>query len=128
VNEVKYQTNRIDRMYQAMKLDVRRHETLSYELACKFEEQHKVLISYAEHIESLKTYTLTNDLHMEAYLPLQIASISFECGKGIVQKNRAKKYEEHFGKNLVKILEKNCLNVCDPENDLFVSKFKKMNY
>jgi hypothetical protein len=80
-----------------MKEDVKRHETLSYELACKFEEQHKVLLSYAENIESLKTYTLTNDLHLEAYLPLQMAGIAFECGKGIVRKTGAKKYEQHFG-------------------------------
>ena len=39
----KFATERVDRMYQAMKADVIRHETLCYELATKFEAQHDVL-------------------------------------------------------------------------------------
>jgi hypothetical protein len=37
ITEVMYTSDRIDRMYQAMKADVLRHETLCYELATKFE-------------------------------------------------------------------------------------------
>jgi len=50
-----------------MKVDVRRHESLCFELATKFEAQHSVLVSFASNIEALKAYTLANDLHMEAY-------------------------------------------------------------
>ena len=30
-------SDRIDKMYQSMKVDIRRHETLCYEIATKFE-------------------------------------------------------------------------------------------
>jgi adenosyl cobinamide kinase/adenosyl cobinamide phosphate guanylyltransferase len=51
---------------------------------------------------------------MEAILPLQMASISFEVGKGIVPKSKSEKFEKHFMRRVVKALEKNCINVCDP--------------
>ena len=82
-----------------------RHETLCYELATKFEAQHNVLLDFAENIESLKTYALVTDLHLEAYLPMQIATIAFDVGKGIIQKNKAEKYERHFAKNVVNFMQ-----------------------
>ena len=42
--EAKYGYERIDRTYQAMKEDVVRHETLCFELARKFEQQHDVFL------------------------------------------------------------------------------------
>lgn len=57
ITENKFTTDRVDRMYQAMKEDVKRHETLCYELATKFEAQHIVLLDLASNIEALKTYT-----------------------------------------------------------------------
>ena len=73
-------------MYQAMKVDLRRHETLCYEIATKFETHHNLLKDLTDHVETLKTYTLVNDLHMEAYQPLQIATIAFEVCKSSVTK------------------------------------------
>jgi len=64
---MKYTSERIDRMYQAMKTDVRRHETLCYELATKYETQYSALKDIAKSIEALKAYTIINDLHLEAY-------------------------------------------------------------
>ena len=59
----KYIVDRIDRMYERMKTDIIRHKTLCFELATKFTEQHEVIIKISENIESLKTYSLLNDLH-----------------------------------------------------------------
>jgi hypothetical protein len=42
--EAKYVSDRVERMYKAMKSDLGRHETLCYELANKFEAQHDVLL------------------------------------------------------------------------------------
>ena len=67
ITEEGYSFDRIQRVYTAMKADVRRHETLCFELAQKFEAQHTILMEYAENIECLKTYALVTDLHMEAY-------------------------------------------------------------
>ena len=75
-------------MYRRIKDDVIRHETLSYEIATKFEQHHDVMIQLSDHVEALKTYALVNDLHMEAYLPLQTATIAFEVGKGILPRDR----------------------------------------
>jgi hypothetical protein len=68
--DCKYTVDRIDRMYGRMKTDVIRHETLCFEIARKFEAQHEVLTQLTDSTESLKTYALVNDLHLEAYLPL----------------------------------------------------------
>jgi hypothetical protein len=42
--ETNYKCSRIDRMYDAMKEDILRHETLAFELALKFESQHELLL------------------------------------------------------------------------------------
>jgi hypothetical protein len=47
-----------------------RNETMCYEIACKFEHQHEVIDAVVENIETLKSYALMNDLHIEAYQPL----------------------------------------------------------
>ena len=67
-----------------MKTDLTRHETLCYELAKKFELQAVLLLDITSSIEALKTYPLVNDLHMEAYQPLQVAAIAYEVTKGLV--------------------------------------------
>ena len=65
-----YQIDRIDRMYSVMKKEMMRHETLCFEIATKFEQQHSVILKLVDNIDALKTYSIVNDLHMEAYLPL----------------------------------------------------------
>ena len=102
-------------MYQAMKGDVRRHETLCYELVTKFEQQNELLLQFNENIEALKTNYLVTDLHLEAYLPVQTALIAYDVGKGIVARNKLEKYEKHFASKVIKSLERNCLKVCDPQ-------------
>ena len=54
---------------------------------------------------------------MEAYLPLQTATIAFEVGKGLIKRDQSDKYKRHFVKKVVKTLEKNCVNVCNPHKD-----------
>ena len=108
-----YTVNRIDRMYERMKVDVGRHETLCFELAMKFDQQFEVITNLTNGVESLKNYAVLNDLHLEAYLPFQIANLAFEVGKGLMQPNKKEKYKKHT-LNVFKGLEKNCLNVCDP--------------
>jgi len=54
-------------MYNRVKHDCCRHETLAFELATKFEHQHKAIVKMVESIENLKTFAFTNDLHMQTY-------------------------------------------------------------
>ena len=68
----------IKHIFDNTKGDIRRHETLCYELGTKFESHHEMLMQIVDNIESLKNYTFLNDLHMEAYLPIQTATIAFE--------------------------------------------------
>lgn len=103
-------------MYEAMKEDILRHETLAFELALKFESQHDLLLQFSEHIEALKSHSLSTDLHFEAYLPLQTATIAYEISKGIVANNRIEKFQSHFATKIVKNLEKNMLKIIDPES------------
>ena len=58
---------RNDRMYEAMKKDIMRHESLCLELASKFEAHYDVFRQLAENIESVKAHALTTDLHLEAF-------------------------------------------------------------
>jgi hypothetical protein len=50
-------------MYDRMKKDVIRHETLCYELATKFEQHLTFMLKLTDNIEALKTSALINDLH-----------------------------------------------------------------
>ena len=68
--EQKYAIERVDRMYTRIKDDITRHETLCFEIANRFEEQHSVMTQVGDNIETLKTHALITDLHLEAYLPL----------------------------------------------------------
>ena len=68
--DTNFKCERIDRTYQLMKEDVLRHETLSFELAKKFESQHEILLQFAENVEAIKSHALMTDLHLEGYLPL----------------------------------------------------------
>ena len=65
---------------------------------------------------------------MEAYLPLQIATIAFEVTKGSCPIKYRTKFEKHFAKRVTKVLEKNCINVCNPKIDEYLSRYRKMNY
>lgn len=80
----------IDKIYTKMKDNVTRHETLCYELATHFEAQHDVMWQINEKIEALQTYTTVNDMHLEAYLPLQTACIAYEVAKCATDKRRVK--------------------------------------
>ncbi len=57
-------------MYERMKVDVGRNETLCFELATKFYHQFDAINQLTESIEALKSYSVMTDLHIEAYLPL----------------------------------------------------------
>ena len=81
---MKITADRNNRMYEAMKADVMRHETLSFELASKFETHFDVFNQVCENIEALKSHALLTDLHLEAFQPLQTAAIAFEVGKGLL--------------------------------------------
>ena len=76
-----------------------------------------MLSEYAEHVEALKMYALVTDLHFEAYLPLQTATIAYDVVKTIFDKDKDKKKElrfnKHFANEIISNLEKNCLEVCD---------------
>jgi hypothetical protein len=72
-----------------MKEDLLRHETLTYELAKKFESQHHILLQFAENIEAVKSHALMTDLHLEAYLPVQMAALCYDICKGLVSKQNA---------------------------------------
>jgi hypothetical protein len=78
-----------------MKIDVGRHETLCFELAQKFDQQYEVICNLTNSMESLKNYAVINDLHLEAYLPFQVAGLAFEVGKGLVQKHQKDTYKKH---------------------------------
>ena len=112
-------------MYERMKVDVGRHETLCFELATKFDQQYEVIWNLTNSMDSLKNYALLNDLHLEAYLPFQMAGLAFEVGKGLIQPNKKERFKKHT-LNVFKTLEKNCLNVCDPSCE--ESRFRKMQY
>jgi hypothetical protein len=79
-------------------------------------------------IDALKSHALINDIHLEAFAPMQIAAIAYEVGKGLTTRINAKKYNEHFAENVFPDLEKNCLAVCDPKEQTYLSDFKKMQY
>ena len=111
-----YSCDRIARMQKNMHSDVQRHETLCFELAKRVESHRNQLLDHVDNIENLKTYAITTDLHLEAYLPLQIANISFEVGKGLLR-DRSDRYAKHFVKKIIRPLESNCLKVCDPNID-----------
>ena len=50
MEDIRNSTERQDRMYDAMKEDINRHETLCFELAMKFEEQNNYLVDLQDHI------------------------------------------------------------------------------
>ena len=66
-------------------------------------------------MEAFKTYALANDLHMEAFMPMQMASLAYQVGQGFSKRDNAGKYEKHFLKTIVKELKRNMMNVCDPK-------------
>ena len=104
-------------MYDRMKKDIVRHETLCYELAAKFEQQMKFMLKLTDNIESLKTSAMINDIHLEAYQPLQTASIAFEVGKCLVPPHKIDKFTKKFVNKVVRNLEKNVVSVMNPTVD-----------
>ncbi len=56
-----------------------------------------------------------------------MANIAFDVGKGNLR-DRSDRYAKHFAKKIVKPLENNCLQVCDPNIDQSGKRFRKMNY
>ena len=116
--ESNYTIQRVDRMYRRMKNDITRHETLCYELATKFEQHHNVMAELGQNIDSIKNYTLINDLHMEAYQPIQTATIAYEVSKALITSNKQdERFKKHFVKRVLKDLELNCVDVCNPSVD-----------
>jgi hypothetical protein len=46
-----------------------------------------------------------------------MASIAYEVTRGAVEKKKLDKFDKYFAKKVVNILEKNCMNVCNPHID-----------
>ena len=124
--ENKYSMDRIDRMYKRMKEDVSRHETLCFEIAKKFEVQHDVMTQHTDNIDALKTFAMVQDLHQEAYLPLQVATIAFEVSRGLASKDKVDKFKKYFTRKVFAELEKNCVTVCSKNSE--ISRFRKLSY
>ena len=57
-----------------------------------------------------------------------MATIAFEVGAGIVQKDREAKFKRHFVNKIIIPMEKSCLKVCDPQTNYIESRFKKLDY
>lgn len=69
---------------------------------------------------------MTN-LHLESFLPLQIASITFEICSALAKKKTLIKLRERFLKK-VQDLEKNLVLCCDPEVEGYYSNYRKNYY
>lgn len=126
--DTNFKCERIDRMFHIMKEDVLRHETLSFELAKKFESQHEILLQFAENIEAIKSHALMTDLHLEAYLPVQMASLTYEICKSLVSKENAPKFQQNFAQKTIKSLEKNIVRIMDPMSGDESRRFPKIDY
>jgi hypothetical protein len=96
-------------------------------LATKFETHHEIIANSVEGIEALKTYAIANDLHMEAYQPIQTATIAYEVAKGLIPSHKQEKYRTNFIRKVVRGLEKNCVDVCNPNSEK-KSRYAKMDY
>ena len=113
VLETKLTVERTERMYVYIKEDFIRHEALFFEMARKSEQNTKTSLDFFDKIEALQKYTLMNDLHLEAFLPLQTASIAFEVGKGLASKDKMHRYEKHVAEKVIKTLDESCLSVIE---------------
>ena len=91
----------------------------------------KLANEFHKNIEGLKTHSLVTDLHLEAYLPIQVASIAYDVSSGAVVKKNYPKFRQNFRKKL-KVLEQNLMGCCDPEPDKrlkpHISLFQKNQY
>ena len=43
-----------------------------------------------------------------------MATVAFEVGAGLIQRDREAKFKRHFVNKIILPLEKSCLIVCDP--------------
>jgi hypothetical protein len=86
------------------------------------------MVKLTDSIEVLKTSSLVNDLHQEAYQPLQMAAVAYEVCKILVPANKAEKYKASFVKKVVNPLEKNVVNVVNPAVDREDCQYKKLEY
>jgi hypothetical protein len=57
-----------------------------------------------------------------------MANIAFEVGKGLLTKSQKDRYEKNFTKNVIKKLEHNLIQVCDPQIDQVETLFQKCHY
>ena len=65
-----------------------------------------VLREFHTNIEQLKLHSLSTDLHLETSLPLQMASLAFDCVNPIVMKKQFPKFRKAF-KARIEGLERN---------------------
>ena len=93
----------------------------------KFEIFEKVSSEFQINIEALKTHALATDLHLEATIPMQIASISFEVGIGAIMKKQYPKFRNNFRKRL-RVLQKNFNDCSDPYLEGHQSLYRKNFY
>ena len=67
-------------------------------------------------------------MHLEAYLPIQMATIAYEVSKASVSKDRQPKFKQYFMKQIIRSLEYKILGICDPGASYISSRFRKLQY
>jgi hypothetical protein len=65
---------------------------------------------------------------METFIPMQAATVAYEVAKGLAPKKKVDRFYKHFCNRVVKPLERNIINVCDPTVDTNGAKYGKMHY
>jgi hypothetical protein len=88
---------------------------------------NRLMVEWQSHIDALKAHALLTDLHLESFLPFQIASISFELCHSFVKRKPQAKLRERFMVKLTE-LEDNLVHCCDPEVTGYHSAYRKHHY
>lgn len=86
------------------------------------------MLKLHENIKCLKSHSTITDLHMETFIPMQTATIAYEVAKGLAPKKKIDRFYKHFCNRIVKPLERNIIDTCDPSRDNVGAKYKKMQY
>jgi hypothetical protein len=83
----------------------------------KSEQEHarSVINELIEHLEVQKKHALITNLHIEAYIPFQIISHSYDLIRVLAAKRQLKKELRKEFTRKVTEYEQNLLNCCNPE-------------
>ncbi len=78
------------------------------------------------HLEALKKSVQIEEMHLQAFLPFQIASICFEITSDLAKKKGRIQYRKNF-RNILTELEQNLLSSCEPDKFIsFQSEFRPL--